>query len=494
MRISNMLHFTENHPFYTGRFFALGSLHYTMLHSVYQPMIGSQAISLYHVLYELLPAHQVGYSPIEQQRKLFLSLQLEPGLEGRRKLIEATSRLEAVGLLQTARYYQQQEDDYVYYYHLQPPLLPQDFFTSHHLVFLLRDTIGEAALLRLKERLLAPHPTWIQLEEMEELTVPFYELFRLSVDHQESEALASAWDEVAVSKVRALEAREPADELRFTHAEILNRFPRASRNRPYVEKLGQRRDHLAFINYTAAKYRLELPELCRLLDEEGIFDASGELNEDLFTYHASLGYLQGNKRREEREANIQKALDLQAASKPDEVPAEAEVEPMYQLDVPERFAGKCDKAQYNQMLRNEPYTRMLERFFQGKPSTHVVRLFERIHYSYKMPDEVINVMMHYIHTNRLSWSKAFVESIFTDLLAREVRDFEGAVEYIRERLEIAEKSQAIASAAKKRSSGNARSRRPAPAIVTEDVPDDPVTDEEYERILQKVRRIESKLK
>ena len=138
MRISNMLHFTENHPFYTGRFFALGSLHYTMLHSVYQPMIGSQAISLYHVLYELLPAHQVGYSPIEQQRKLFLSLQLEPGLEGRRKLIEATSRLEAVGLLQTARYYQQQEDDYVYYYHLQPPLLPQDFFTSHHLVFLLR--------------------------------------------------------------------------------------------------------------------------------------------------------------------------------------------------------------------------------------------------------------------------------------------------------------------------------------------------------------------
>ena len=82
MRISNILHFTENHPFYTGRFFVSGSMHYTMLHSVYQPMIGSQAISLYHVLYELLPAHQVGYSPIEQQRKLFLSIAVRTRSEG----------------------------------------------------------------------------------------------------------------------------------------------------------------------------------------------------------------------------------------------------------------------------------------------------------------------------------------------------------------------------------------------------------------------------
>src|SRR5690606_39007175 len=98
------------------------------------------------------------------------------------------------------------------------------------------------------------------------------------------------------------------------------------------------------------------------------------------------------------------------------------------------FAGKCDKDQYNAMLRNEPYTIMLEKFFQGKPSVHVIRLFERIHYSYRMPDEVINVMLHYIHTNQLSWSNAFVESIFTDLLARETRSFEQAVDYIRERL------------------------------------------------------------
>src|SRR5690606_40674047 len=128
MRISNILHFTENHPFYAGRFFCLSNMHYTMLHSVYQPMIGTRATSLYHVLYESLPAHQVGYSPIEQQRKLFLSLQLEPGAEGRRKLAEAASRLEAVGLLQTIRMLSSQEDDYLYVYHLLPPLLPHEFF------------------------------------------------------------------------------------------------------------------------------------------------------------------------------------------------------------------------------------------------------------------------------------------------------------------------------------------------------------------------------
>src|SRR5690606_26606781 len=141
-----------------GRFFALGTLHYTMLNSVYQPMIGTQAISLYHVLYDLLPAQQVGYTPIEQQRKLFLSLQLEPGPEGRRKLIEAASRLEAVGLLNTSRTYMVQDEEFVYCYHLLAPLMPHEFFSSHHLVFLLRDTIGTPALLKLKERLFSPSP------------------------------------------------------------------------------------------------------------------------------------------------------------------------------------------------------------------------------------------------------------------------------------------------------------------------------------------------
>jgi len=486
-----MLHFTENHPFFCGRFFSLGTLQYTMLHSVYQPMIGTRATSLYHVLHDLLPAHQVGYSPIEQQRKLFLSLQLEQGAEGRRKLIESASRLEAVGLLNTSRTYMPEEEDYLYVYHLLPPLVPHDFFNSHHLVFLLRDTIGQPAVMRLKERLYAPYPlNSLNDQDLEDLTMPFYELFRLSLEQEDSD-MVTAMDEVAASSVNIANMRQHSQKIGYPHEEIMQRFPRASRNRRFVEKLERRQDQLAFINYTAMKYRLELQELCRLLDEDGIFDEAGELNEDTLSYRASLSYMQGSKRREERDVIVSRT-QVQQQDAPDEVVQEMSVERSYQLTVPDIFAGRCDQQQYNQMLRNEPYTGMLERYFQGKPSIHAIRLFERMHHSYKMPDEVINVIMHYIHTNRLSWSKAFVESIFTDLLAREVRSFEGAVEFIRERLAIASKSKARSE--RKSSSVGARQRRASPAIVTDNVPGDPVSDEEYERILQKVRNIESRLK
>jgi len=491
MRISNMLHFTENHPFYCGRFFALSNLHYTMLSSIYQPMIGSIATSLYHVLYESLPAHQVGYSPIEQQRKLFLSLQLEPGADGRRKLAEAASRLEAVGLLQTTRVLSSVEDDYLYIYHLLPPLLPHEFFTCHHLVFLLRDTIGSRALLRLQERLLAPAPLEEEPQVQEDITVPFYEIFRLRPD-TESEDMKLTLGELAAGQVRELAAPSPLRSIGYAYAEIVQRFPRASRNRRFVERLDKRQDQLAFINYTAVKYRLELQELCRLLDEDGIFDEAGELNEETFAYRASLLYVQGNKRREDRDLFVNRALETaSSAETQDEVASESAVDAVHQLEVPELFSGKCDKQQYNQMLRNEPYTAILELFFKDKPPSHAVRLLERIHFSYQIPDEVINVLIHYIQTNRLSWAKSFVESTVTDLLALEVRSFEAAVDFFRERKKIAEKSKERAS--KMNQAANSRKRK-LPPIITDNVPDETVSKEEYERILQKVKMIQSRLK
>jgi len=490
MRISNMLHFTENHPFYCGRFFALSNLHYTMLSSIYQPMIGPLATSLYHVLYESLPAHQVGYSPIEQQRKLFLSLQLEPGADGRRKLAEAASRLEAVGLLQTSRVSSIEEDDYLYVYHLHPPLLPHEFFTCHHLVFLLRDTIGSRALLRLQERLLAPAPLEEEPQIQEDITVPFYEIFRLRPETEADMKLTLG--ELAAGQVRELAAPSPARSIGFAYAEIVQRFPRASRNRKFVERLDKRQDQLAFINYTAAKYRLELQELCRLLDEDGIFDEAGELNEETFAYRASLHYVQGNKRREERDMFLNRAMEVVASVEAQEEPATEEaVDAVHQLDVPEQFSGKCDRQQYNHMLRNEPYTAILELFFKDKPPSHAVRLLERIHFSYQLPDEVINVLIHYIQTNRLSWAKAFVESTVTDLLALEVRSFEAAVDFFRERKRIAEKSKERTN--KMNQAAGSRKRK-SPPIITDNVPDEAVSKEEYERILQKVKMIQSRLK
>jgi len=79
----------------------------------------------------------------------------------------------------------------------------------------------------------------------------------------------------------------------------------------------------------------------------------------------------------------------------------------------------------------------------------------------------------------------------TDLLALEVRSFEAAVDFFRERKRIAEKSKERTN--KMNQAAGSRKRK-SPPIITDNVPDETVSKEEYERILQKVKMIQSRLK
>src|SRR5690625_4513748 len=105
MRITNPLHFTEQHRFSVFREFSLSPLDYKILASIYQPIVGALAIGLYTQLFQQLPAEQVGYSELDLQRSLFLALDVKPGDRGRKLLAEQASRLEAVSLLETNRSY-----------------------------------------------------------------------------------------------------------------------------------------------------------------------------------------------------------------------------------------------------------------------------------------------------------------------------------------------------------------------------------------------------
>ena len=95
--------FTEHHRFYLYRDFSFSALDHKMLTLIYQPMIGAIAASLYQLLYHQVAEGFTGYSPLEQQRKLFFGLGLEMNERGRMILAEQASILEAVGLLQTSR-------------------------------------------------------------------------------------------------------------------------------------------------------------------------------------------------------------------------------------------------------------------------------------------------------------------------------------------------------------------------------------------------------
>jgi len=497
MRMTNMLHFTENHRFYVGRDFSLSSVDQKMLTLMYQPMVGAFAMSLYQTLYQQIGADRVGFSALEQQRRLFLLLELEPGERGRKFFIETTSKLEAIGLLQTTRKFLPDEDDYVFAYTLAAPLGPHEFFRNQHLTLLLRDKVGKFMLLALREELLAEEPETCCEAQGENLSVPFYELFRLNtqvIDYELEQVL-----------YEASAARQPADSgvldvtsKAIDYADLITRFPRGSANRVFVESLRFRTDQMAAINMTAKKYRLAVSDVCRLLDEDGAFNEEGELQADLLQYRANLLFRQSKKRSEESE----RMLGRLEGGGPEEQNPEQEkpVEMQYYLEVPLQLRSECTDHQYNYILRNEQYPFVLKKFFtQGATPDGVLDIFEKIDLNYKLNMEVINVLIHFLHVDRRSWAKSSIEAVASDMLGKQVATYEQAVEYVREKLRFKEKAASKAEAARAGGGGATRGRRggiqnqkPQIPIIAETASATLISDEEMQEMRRLARELDEK--
>lgn len=510
MRVSNRLEFTENHRYVAYRDFALSGLDRRILSHLYQPMVGAFAVGLYLQLYQHLSDDRIGYTAPESQRKLFLGLDLEMNPAGRQELIGHFSKLEAVGLVQTFRQYDPAAEETLYEYVLLRPLPPGEFFSNLHLTLLLRDKIGKLALLELKDELLPLQPVGLaRFMNREEVTVPFYELFRLSPGPLDSE-LEAAFSESAPATERSGGGPKPPDRIR--HSEMLLRFPRGAVNRPHVEKLHLQPDGLAQINYLSYKYDLQVGEICRLLDEDGIFAPDGTLRWDELQLRANLVYRQDRKRDEERERYMAR-LDAgeEPAARDEEAEAEAEADEAHAsagllLEVPERFIDKVPAAEYNRMLRREPYTRMLARYFPGAVPDAFVRIFERIDLNYKLPEPVINVLIHYVlgmnHAQRLT--KSFIDSIASNMLAKGIDTFAKAIRYVREQQKLNETLErrrrgeddagggaSAGSSGRGRKSGGTGSRKPAMPVVGSAGPAQEVSAEEREKMRELARKLKN---
>jgi replication initiation and membrane attachment protein len=509
LKITNMLHFTEQHRFCVYRDFAQSSLDMKMLSTMYQPMIGGFAVALYHTLYGQLSGEKIGYSPMEQQRRLFMSLELEGGERGRKFMIEQTSKLEAVGLLQTNRRYLAEDDDYIYEYRLFQPMSPNEFFRNQHLTLLLRDKVGKYVLLSLRDELLAPEPTEWSGAQTENVSVPFYDLFRLNtqvVDMELEQAMFEA------SAARQENGRMDVSSKGFAYTDILLRFPKVSPNRVYIENLKYEPEQLASINIAAKKYGLSLLETCRLLSEDGVFAEDGKLEYDLLQYRANLLFRQGKKRDEERERVLARADSLSESRDTDgaagnegpENGKEKQVEMAYYLDVPQLLQSECNGHQYNFILRNEPYTFVLKKFFpQGEVPGPVHDMMEKVDLNYKLPEEVINVMIHYIHTARRSWAKSSIEATATDMLGKQVNSYEAAVDYVRERMRYMEKAAAQAASIKSgggkgragSAGGAGKSAKPhIPIIQDASKPTGKLTEEELNEIRLEAKKLDEKFR
>lgn len=490
MRVSNTMEFTENHRYFTSRNFALSGLDHKLLVSLYQPMIGAVSAAFYHLLYHQVVGDSAGFSKPEPQRKLFMGLGVELNAAGRQAVVEASSKLEAVGLLQVFRNHNPVTEESIYEYVIQRPLGSEEFFSSYHLTLLLRDKIGKSSLIELRESFTPVQPPELaRFVNREEATMPFYELFKIGAGAIDPE-LEMGWAESASANERPA-AVQPQERIR--HSEMMLRFPRGSANRVFVERLNRSPEIMAQINYLAYKFNLEVPEICRLLDEDGIFHSDGTLLWDELQNRANLIYRQDRKRDEERERFLARGEDRQADSS-----SEAEKSSI-QLDIPERFQKKVTDARYNEMLRREPYTRMLEQYFPGAVPDAFVRIFERIDLNYKLPEPVINILIHYVlgmsHAQRLT--KSFIDSIASNMLAKGINTLDKAIMYVREQeklnvtLERKRRGEEPTREGGQTFGGQARGarRKPAMTVVKDEGPVQEVTPEELEKMLELARKL-----
>lgn len=456
MPTSNMHHFTGHHQYMIYREFSLSELDQKMLSYVYQPMIGAFAIGIYQLLYQHISPDKTGYSIIDAQRQLFLLLGLDLNEKSRTYFLEQASKLEAVGLLDTLRIIIPDMEDCLYEYELQRPLTPKEFFETQHLYLLLQDKVGKYAVLSLRQQFTTDDPLESISSNMhkENISVPFYELFRLNA-HAIDFELQQALQEVAPSRSTVSKPDSGMNEI--SYADIITRFPRRSLNRKFVEKLRYNEEGIGIINYIVRKLDLSLQELCRLLDEDGIFTSEGTIVLEEIQNRAYLHFRQ-NKRRNEYRERVQHRIEQGDGLSENE--KEVAVQREFYVEVPPQFRDKCDIHQYNMLLRNIPYTQLLEKFFPGAVPDTLLDMFMKMDLNYKLPDEVINVLIHYLMTRLANGldqrlNRNFVEAIVSNMLVKQVRTYEQAVIYTRQQMQLNE-----ASKAQPNHSGAANQRRP----------------------------------
>jgi len=525
VRVSNVLEFTENHRFIVCRDFALSALDRKVLARLYQPLAGSLAVSFYLLLYHRLGEDEIGFAPPDQQRGLFLGLGLNPGPDSRRRLIEASSRLEAVGLLRVYRRYDPVTEETLYEYELRPPLPPHRFFAHPYLTLLLRDRIGKYAHLELHKALEPDPPADLdRFLSREDVSVSFAEMFRQGKDAEERPARDAA-DSFAESAAVRDDGPEVPERIR--HADILFRFPRGSANRAWVERLRHMPEAMARINYIAYKYELYAPEICRLLDEDGAFREDGQPDWDLLDRRARELYRQDRKREKERAVRLarlsaaggdpaEETEELSALSEAleetangDAAGGEAGAAPNnaeFGLEVPKRFPSAISVRAYNDLLRRQPWTRVLRLFFPGAVPDPFLRVFEKIDAAYRLPEPVINVLIHYVlsmdETQRLS--EPFIDAIAANMLAKGIATYEEAIAYVRGQEKLRETLARRAGAGdgavrgertnaegKRTGSGRGSSagRKPDMPVVEDDGPERELTPEELANLYELARRL-----
>lgn len=210
--------------------------------------------------------------------------------------------------------------------------------------------------------------------------------------------------------------------------DIYNRFPKYSSNRFFLEQMMQDvGSEPGILLNCAVKYGLSFNEMSSILDEEGVFTEEGDLNETrLIELAASFSNW---RRKREESAKIHYHQAMYRGNSRDTSKAITKVS-----EVPKTFMGKMDIRSYIELL-GKPYDQILE-VIVPEPSMirGYTKLFDKFTINYRIADEVITAMIHFVLIEQRNWSFAYFEALATDLLFQRIDTFEEAIKHFDKRI------------------------------------------------------------
>ncbi|RBW71504.1 replication initiation and membrane attachment family protein [Bacillus taeanensis] len=134
--------------------------------SLYQPLIGALAYSLYMTFWSELDDAK-SWSEMSTHRSLMNLTQLNL-----QQLLEARKKLEAVGLLKT--YVKKEQDAKLYVYELEAPFTPEQFYNDGALNVYLYNRLGSHKFHQVKQRFIRPA---VDEEIYDDVTASFNDVF-----------------------------------------------------------------------------------------------------------------------------------------------------------------------------------------------------------------------------------------------------------------------------------------------------------------------------
>ncbi|RRJ54715.1 hypothetical protein EHV15_34525 [Paenibacillus oralis] len=210
--------------------------------------------------------------------------------------------------------------------------------------------------------------------------------------------------------------------------DIYNRFPKYSSNRSFLERMMlDARSEPGILLNCAVKFGLSFSDMSSILDEEGVFTEDGNLNETRLIELAA-SFSKWRRKREE----FAKRHYHQAMNRGDSTERRRSIIKI--SEVPKILVGKMDVNSYIELL-GKPYEQILEVLVPEQSMVSgYTKLFDKFTINYRVPDDVITAMIHFMLSEQRRWSYAYFEALATDLLLHRIEKFEAALQHFHTRV------------------------------------------------------------